>query len=141
MTDAGVQHREGSEVEHLLEAVYQRYGYDFRRYEPTVMRRRVLRLAARLDTATLRDLRESVLRDEAVLRSLVEGLTIHVTDMFRDPPFWACFRREVVPVIRTYPTLKVWIAGCSSGEEAHSLAILLHEEGLLARSVLYATDV
>ncbi len=125
----------------LLEALYLRYGYDFRRYASRSLRRRLERAMEERGFANLSELQHRLLRDRALFVSFLEALTVNVTDMFRDPPFHAALRRVVLPFLRTYPALKVWIAGCSTGEEADSLAILLHEEGLRERSRIYATDV
>ena len=129
------------EQRELLDAVYARYGYDFRRYAPNSLGRRLSLAARRAGLASVRELRDRVVTDEGAFETLLETLTIHVTELFRDPEFYASFRREVVPFIRTFPTLKLWVAGCSSGEEAYSLAIVLHEEGLYERSRVYATDL
>jgi chemotaxis protein methyltransferase CheR len=94
-----------------------------------------------LGCATVSELQSRVLHDPGVFQALLETLTIPFTEMFRDPAYWLALRQEVVPLLRTYPSLKIWVAGCSTGEEAYSLAILLREEGLLERTLIYATDI
>ena len=95
----------------------------------------------RFGCQTLSQLQDRVLHDPAAFASLLEYLTVQVSDMFRDPSYFASLRNTVLPMLRTYPSLKVWVAGCSAGEEVYSLAILLREEGLLARTIIYATDI
>lgn len=129
------------EIRLLIEAVYLRYGHDFRDYAPASLKRRVLQARERMGTASVSALQERVLHDAAEFARLLQFLTVPVSGMFRDPSYFLALRRHVVPVLRTYPSLKVWVAGCSTGEEPYSLAILLHEEGLLDRTILYATDI
>jgi chemotaxis protein methyltransferase CheR len=129
------------EIRLLVEAVYLRYGHDFRDYAPASLKRRVLQAQRRLGLPSITALQERVLHDRDGLTLLLESLTVPVSEMFRDPDYFLALRRHVVPVLRTYASLKVWVAGCSTGEEAYSLAILLHEEGLLERAILYATDI
>lgn len=129
------------EIRLLIEAVYLRYGHDFRDYAPASLKRRVLQARERMGTASVSALQERVLHDDAEFARLLQFLTVPVSSMFRDPSYFLALRRHVVPVLRTYPSLKVWVAGCSTGEEPYSLAILLHEEGLLDRTILYATDI
>lgn len=129
------------ELQLLVEAIYLRYHYDFRAYAKASLKRRMATAMARFDCATLSQLQDRVLHDPAVLAPLLEYLTVQVSDMFRDPSYFRSLRENVLPLLRTYPSLKVWVAGCSSGEEVYSLAILLREEGLLARTILYATDI
>jgi chemotaxis protein methyltransferase CheR len=129
------------ELRLLLQGVYEHYGYDFRGYSWESLKRQThLRMQAE-NVRTLSGLQERVLHDPACMQRLLATLSIPVTEMFRDPTFYAAFRRDVVPHLRTYPFLRVWVAGCASGEEAYSLAILLYEEGLYARSRIYATDM
>jgi len=125
----------------LLQAVYLRYQHDFRHYAPSSMRRRVGQALDALGLARISDLQHAVLRDEAVFARLLQYLTVQVSDMFRDPDYFRLLREQVVPALATYPWLKLWVAGCSRGEEVWSLAVLLQEEGLLERSILYATDI
>jgi chemotaxis protein methyltransferase CheR len=125
----------------LLEGLYRRYHYDFRRYATASLKRRLAEAIRRFDCGTLSGLQDRVLRDPDLFRALLSYLTVQVSDMFRDPPFYVALRRTVVPYLRTYPSVRVWVAGCSTGEEVYSLAILLREEGLLDRSLIYATDI
>lgn len=129
------------EVRLLLEAVFDRYHYDFRSYAMASLKRRLLQACDVLHVETLSGLQERVLHEPESFATLLQYLTVQVSDMFRDPEFFAALRQRVLPVLATYPSIKVWVAGCSTGEEAYSLAILLHEEGLLDRSILYATDI
>jgi chemotaxis protein methyltransferase CheR len=129
------------EVALLLEAIYRRYGFDFREYAPASLKRRLWRRAHAEGLETLSALQARVLHDPACMERLLLDLSINVTTMFRDPTFYVSFREQVVPLLRTYPFLRVWIAGCSSGEEVYSLAIVLDEEELLERTRIYATDI
>jgi chemotaxis protein methyltransferase CheR len=124
-----------------VQAVYLRYGHDFRDYAFASLKRRILQAQQRMGAASISALQERVLHDAGEFAQLLQYLTVPVSEMFRDPPYFLALRRHVVPVLRTYPSLKVWVAGCSTGEEAYSLAILLREEGLLERTILYATDI
>lgn len=125
----------------LLDTVHERAGLDFRSYAYSSLRRRVARAVADAGAGGVADLHQRLKADDHVLAGLVRTLTVHTTAMFRDPDFYGLFRREVVPVLRTYPFLRLWVAGCSTGEEVYSLAILLREEGLAERARIYATDV
>jgi chemotaxis protein methyltransferase CheR len=138
---AGPQSALDVEIRLLLEGIYQRYQHDFRHYAMGSLRRRLPRALEHFGLDTLSALQGRVLRDPAVLRELLPFLTVQVTDMFRDPPFFLALRNEILPRLRTYPTVRIWVAGCSTGEEVHALAILLREEGLLDRAIVYATDV
>lgn len=129
------------EIRLLLEALYLRYQHDFRAYAPASLRRRLMHGMRQLGFEALAALQHAVLRDPALLTQLLQVLTVQVSEMFRDPAHFRQLREVVVPELRTYPSLKVWVAGCSRGEEVWSLAILLHEEGLLERTILYATDI
>jgi chemotaxis protein methyltransferase CheR len=129
------------EMSLLFEGIYRHYGVDFRAYSPTILLRRLRRLMENEGVATISALQDRVFRDPQCLGKLVDELTINATSMFRDPSFFLAFREQVVPVLRTYPFLRVWHAGCATGEEVYSLAILLTEEGLYDRTRLYATDV
>jgi len=134
------EERERIEIELLLEAIFRLYGYDFRNYAFASIRRRIWHRigAERLETVT--GLTERVLHDRSCMDRLLADLTIHVTEMFRDPEVFLAFRQRVVPMLRTYPFIRIWHAGCSSGEEVYSMAILLHEEGLYDKARIYATD-
>jgi chemotaxis protein methyltransferase CheR len=129
------------EVELLLEAIYLRHHYDFRGYARASLRRRLWRRAHEEGVRTLSGLQERVLHDPAVMDRLLRDLSINVTEMFRDPAFFRAVREQVVPILRTYPYVRVWNAGCSTGEETFSLAIVLAEAGLLDRTRIYATDM
>ena len=125
----------------LIDAIYHRYHYDFRGYAQASLKRRLASALVQFDCKTLSQLQDRVLHEPAVFPALLEYLTVQVSDMFRDPSYFQALRTEVVPLLRTYPSLRVWVAGCSAGEEVYSLAILLHEEGLLDRTLIYATDI
>jgi chemotaxis protein methyltransferase CheR len=125
----------------LLEGVYRRYGFDFREYAPASLRRRVWRRVHAEGLTTLSALQDKLLHDPASMERLLLDLSINVTAMFRDPSFYAAFREKVVPALRTYPFTRIWVAGCSTGEEVYSLAILLQEEGVYDRTRIYATDI
>src|ERR1700730_5232276 len=129
------------ELKLLIDAVYYKYHYDFRGYAPASLRRRVKAAMYRFACRTVSQLQDRVLHDPSVFPQLLDVLTVQVSEMFRDPGYFRAVREQVVPLLRTYPSLKVWVAGCSAGEEAYSLAILLREEGLLDRSLIYATDI
>ncbi|UVJ41859.1 protein-glutamate O-methyltransferase CheR [Pseudomonas sp. LS1212] len=129
------------EIHLLMEAIYLKYSYDFRDYCGSSIKRRVLYALHQLQCNTVSALQERVLHDPTTLRQLLQYLTIPVSEMFRDPMHFLAIRREVVPLLKTYPSIKVWIAGCSTGEEVYSMAILLREEGLLDRTIIYATDI
>jgi chemotaxis protein methyltransferase CheR len=132
---------EALELELLLEGVFRRYGYDFRDYARTSIRRRVTGLMQAEGVATVSALQERVLHDTAAWERFLQGVSVNVSAMFRDPSFFLAFRQRAVPLLRTYPFIRIWQAGCSLGEEAYSLAILLQEEGLYERSLIYATDI
>ena len=125
----------------LLEAVYRKYHYDFRGYAAASLKRRLTQAMDHFGCRTLSQLQDRVLHEPALFPALLEYLTVQVSEMFRDPPYFLAMREKVVPLLRTYPSLKIWIAGCSTGEEVYSMAILLQEEGLLERSLIYATDI
>jgi chemotaxis protein methyltransferase CheR len=129
------------EIELLIAAIYRRYHYDFRGYAPASMRRRLKTAMLHFKCHSLSQLQDRILHDAATFSALLDFLTVQVSEMFRDPAFFRALREQVVPLLRTYPSLKVWIAGCSTGEEAYSLAILLREEGLLGNTLIYATDI
>lgn len=129
------------ELRMLVEAVYLKYNYDFRDYTGASQKRRVLVALREMDCETVSELQAKVLHQPEAFSQLLQYLTIPVSEMFRDPEYFAAIRSQVVPFLRTYPSLKIWVAGCSTGEEVYSLAILLHEEGLLERTMIYATDI
>lgn len=129
------------ELDQLLESIYCQFHDDFRLYSRASLRRRLGYALPGFGCASLSALRARLLRDPHAFFALVQYLTIPVSDLFRDAPSFLALRRNVVPVLRTYPSLRVWVAGCSTGEEAYSFAILLAEEGLLERTFIYATDI
>jgi chemotaxis protein methyltransferase CheR len=129
------------EVALLLEAIFRRYGFDFREYAPASLKRRLWRRAHAEGLETISALQSRLLHDPACMEQLLLDLSISVTTMFRDPSFYTAFRAKVVPLLRTYPFARIWVAGCSTGEEVYSLAIVLEEHGLLERTRLYATDI
>lgn len=125
----------------LVEAIYRRWGYDFRDYAPASLKRRIRRIVELEELASVSALQERVLRDPACMQRFLAQVTVSVTSMFRDPGFYRAFRQIAVPLLKPRRMLRVWHAGCASGEEVYSLAILLHEEGLLGRARIYATDL
>jgi chemotaxis protein methyltransferase CheR len=132
---------EDIEIELLLEALYQRYHYDFRNYAQASIKRRLKQAREQLGFRSFSAIQESLLHDPAMLGRLLGYLTVQVSEMFRDPSYFRAIREKVVPHLRTYPSVKVWIAGCSSGEELYSFVILFREEGLEQRTLFYATDI
>lgn len=132
---------EDIEVRLLLEALYRRYHYDFRNYAQASIRRRLRQARDRLGLKSFSALQDKLLHDPAVAAKVLRFMTVQVSDFFRDPSYFRTIREKVVPHLRTYPSLKIWIAGCSAGEEVHSLAILFREEGLEDRTLFYATDI
>jgi len=136
---------EDHEIEHIeidlfLEGVFRRYGYDFRNYARASVQRRIRRLMEMTGHGSVAAMIPPMLRDRAFLSHVVDALSINVTEMFRDPHFFQALRQTVIPYLKTYPFLKVWHAGCASGEEVYSLAILFKEEGLYDRTTFFATD-
>jgi chemotaxis protein methyltransferase CheR len=129
------------EISLLIEAIYRQYHYDFRGYAESSLKRRLLAALSRFGCASISELQGRVVRDGVLFQALLDYLTVQVSEMFRDPSYFRALRGKVLPRLATYPSLKFWVAGCSTGEEVYSLAILLHEEGLLARSHIYATDI
>jgi len=129
------------ELKVLLEAVYQRYHYDFRDYAVSSLRRRMRQAMQRFECERLTDLQHRLLHEPEVFAQAMQFFTVQVSEMFRDPGYFRVLREQAVPVLRTYPSIKLWVAGCSTGEEVWSLAILLQEEGLLDRAIVYATDI
>lgn len=132
---------EDIEIRLLLEALFVRYHYDFRNYSMASLKRRLRQARQQLGFATFSAMQESLLHDPAMLPRLLRYLTVQVSEMFRDPDYFRAIRENVVPHLRTYPSLKVWIAGCSEGEELYSFVILFREEGLEERTIFYATDI
>ncbi len=129
------------EIGLLLDGLYRVHGFDFREYSRASIKRRILELMRAEKLETVSALQNRVLHDAGCLERLLLGLSVHATAMFRDPSFYLTFRRKVVPLLRTYPTVQIWIAGCSTGEEVYSLAILLQEESIYRKCRIYATDI
>jgi chemotaxis protein methyltransferase CheR len=127
-------------IHDLLEAVYHKYGYDFRQYSEAHVKRRILNRMNLSGIEDISELQTRVLKEESFASTLLTDLSINVTEMFRDPGFYRSLRENVIPVLKTYPFIKIWHAGCSTGEEAYSMAIILLEEGLFERTTIYATD-
>ncbi|HVF52867.1 MAG TPA: protein-glutamate O-methyltransferase CheR [Actinomycetota bacterium] len=132
---------EDLEIELLLEAIYRHYGFDFRSYARSSIRRRMWKRAHAEGLTTISALTERVLHEPACMERLMKDLSVNVTSMFRDPSFYLSFRKNICPILRTYPFVRIWNAGCSTGEETYSLAIILKEEGLYDRTRIYATDI
>jgi len=132
---------EDLEIRLLLQAIQARYGYHFVDYAQNSMRRRVRAALTRSGLPHLGELQHKILLDPTFFASILDDLTVRVSDIFRDPPFFRAFRERVVPILRTYPLLKIWHAGCASGEEVYTTAILLSEENLYERAQIYATDM
>ena len=129
------------EIELLLEGVFRHYGFDFRSYAYASIRRRLWKRTEAEGLSSISELQALVLHDSGAMERLLLDLSVSVTAMFRDPGFYQVFREEVVPLLRTYPFIRIWHAGCSTGEEVYSTAIVLEEEGLLERTRIYATDI
>jgi chemotaxis protein methyltransferase CheR len=129
------------EIDLLLEGVYRAYGFDFRDYSRTSLRRRVLELMLEAKLNTVSQFQDRLLHDRPSIDRFLFGLSVHSTSMFRDPSFYLTFRKKAIPLLKTYPTVQIWVAGCSTGEEVYSLAILLAEEGLYDKARIYATDI
>jgi len=129
------------EIELLLEGIYRHYGFDFRSYAYASIRRRLWRRIEAEGLATVSALQDRLLHQPAMMERVLLDLSINVTAMFRDPTFYMAFRQQVIPLLRTYPFIRIWHAGCSTGEEVYSMAILLEEEGLYERARMYATDI
>lgn len=130
-----------AELETLLDTVYRQYHYDFRSYAAASLKRRLVSALGYFGCATVGALEQQTRNDPQSFAELLRFLTVQVSDLFRDPGYFRAIRETIVPYLQTYPSLKVWVAGCATGEEAYSLAILLHEEGLLGRTQIYATDI
>lgn len=132
---------EDVEIRLLLEGVQRIYGYDFRDYADASIKRRLNHWLAESGFDTFSQAQSQLLRERSVFESLLRGITVNVTEMFRDPTFFRAVREQVVPFLKTYPFVKIWHAGCATGEEAYSMAILLNEEGMAGRYRMYATDI
>src|SRR4051812_34755899 len=129
------------EIELLLEGIYRQYGFDFRSYAYASIRRRLWKRVEAEGLTNLSELQARVLHDQDTMERLLLDLSVNVTAMFRDPQFYVAFRSIVIPLLRTYPFIRIWHAGCSTGEEVYSMSILLEEAGLLDRARVYATDI
>lgn len=129
------------EVDLLLDAIYERYHYDFRHYARSCLVRRVARAQSIVGSSTVTQLLDRVVHDPETFTTVLHCLTIQVSDLFRDPEYYRALRDSVLPHLRTYPSIRIWVAGCGTGEEAYSFAIMLQEEGLLDRALIYATDI
>jgi chemotaxis protein methyltransferase CheR len=138
---SGLDANERIELRLALEAIHARYGYDFRHYEEESIGRRLATAAARIGAPHFGELQHRLLHEPEVFQRVLDILTVRVTEMFRDPAFHRALRELVVPVLLTYPRLKIWHAGCASGEEVYAMAIVLTECGLYERAQIYATDV
>ena len=132
---------EDIEIQLFLEALERRYHYDFRRYARASIKRRLVQARVQLGYTSVSAMQEALLHDAAILPRLLNYLTVQVSEMFRDPSYYRAIREKVIPHLRTYPSLKVWIAGCSEGEELYSFVIMFREEGLEKRTLFYATDI
>jgi chemotaxis protein methyltransferase CheR len=128
------------ELELVIHAIYRRYGYDFRDYARVSLERRMHHRMHLAGMESMLELLPRILYDSEFASSLMDDLSITVTEMFRDPAFYQALREHVIPILKSYPYVKIWHAGCATGEEVYSMAIILHEEGLLDRAQLYATD-
>ncbi len=137
MTDNDI---EKTEIDLFIDAVYRRYGYDFRHYAKASLRRRVRSLLQKTGFQRVSEMIPGVLHDEIFFESVVRELSVTVTEMFRDPDFFRAVRERVIPYLRTYPFVRIWHAGCATGEEAYTLAVVLTEEGIYDRSTVFATD-
>ena len=132
---------EAIEVLLLTQGIYKHYGFDFRDYSLPSLRRRLWKRVFAEGLSTISALQDKVLHDSSCMERLLLDLSINTTAMFRDPTFYQAFRQKIVPLLRTYPFVRIWHAGCSTGEEVYSMAMLLQEEGLYERSRIYATDI
>lgn len=129
------------EVKLFIEAVFMKYKYDFRQYSLASVKRRLSNALITHNIKTISALQEKVLHEPEFFTAILQHMTISTTEMFRDPLYFKAFREKVVPYLKSYPSIKIWVAGCSTGEEAYSFAIILKEEGLLDRVMIYATDI
>ena len=132
---------EDIELRLLLDAIYCKYHYDFRDYAMASIKRRLIQARDRYECRTFSALQERILHEPTMMPELLSFLTVQVSELFRDPGYFKAIREQVVPFLKTYPSIKVWVAGCSAGEELYSLAILFREEGLESRTMFYGTDI
>ncbi len=138
---AGTENLEDLEMRLLLEGIFQQYGYDFREYAPASLKRRIRAYMVSENLTTISALQEKILHDASGMNRFLHTVSVDTTALFRDPGFYRSFREKVVPSLSTHRTIRIWHAGCSTGEEVYSMAIVLHEEGLLERTRIYATDM
>jgi chemotaxis protein methyltransferase CheR len=136
----GQDNLEKIEIELLLQGIRRRYGYDFTHYSPASLKRRLISARDQAQAGRFTEMLDKVLHNEAAFDQFLKHMSVTVTDMFRDPSFYNALRKKVIPALRTFPFIKIWHAGCATGEEAYSMAILLHEEDFLSRAHIYATD-
>lgn len=129
------------EIDLLLEGIYRHYGFDFRNYVFTSIRRRIWHRMYIENLSTVSALQEKVLHDPLLMKNLMEDFSITVTEMFRDPSFYKAFRKKIIPILKNYSEFRIWHAGCSTGEEVYSMAVLLNEEGIYKNARIYATDI
>lgn len=129
------------EADLLLESIYRYYGYDFRNYSKSFILRRLTHRVHKENLTSISALQERVLRDPLLLKEIFSDLSINVTEMFRDPLFFQAFRQKVIPIVKEYAEIRIWHAGCASGEEVYSMAILLQEEGVYEKARIFATDI
>lgn len=132
---------DNEQIKTLLSDVLESYGYDFYGYSHASLKRRITRIYALDNFVSFAEFRYAIKSDKRYFKRFLEEITVNVTEMFRDPSFYKSLRQEVLPTLGTYPFIRIWIAGCSTGEEAYSLAILLKELNLLKKSIIYATDI
>lgn len=129
------------EIELLLQGIYTWCGYDYRNYAYSSIKRRIWHRMYAENLSSITGLLEKILHDPECLKRLIADFSINVTEMFRDPLFFLTFREQVIPLLRTYPSIRIWHAGCATGEEVYSMAMLLHEEGIYDKTKIYATDI
>ncbi|MDM5333598.1 protein-glutamate O-methyltransferase CheR [Ureibacillus composti] len=141
LTEEPTNDLEKLEIQLLLDGLYAWCGYDYRDYAYPSIKRRVLHRMQAEKLPTITSLLNKVLHDSTCLQRLIGDFSINVSEMFRDPMFFKAFRETVVPLLKTYPSIRIWHAGCASGEEVYSMAILLQEEGLYEKAKIYATDI
>ncbi len=129
------------ELDYLIKDIHELYGYDFSMYSKASFKRRINRICVIDKFASFAELRYTIINDPGYLKRFIEEITVNVTEMFRDPEFFLALRKKILPQLGTYPLIRIWLAGCSTGEEAYSIAILLKELGLYDKSLIYATDI
>jgi chemotaxis protein methyltransferase CheR len=139
-TSDSEKENENIEIDLLLEAIFRKYGYDFRNYSRAHLKRRIFGRMSRSNIPSISALQHKTIYEPEFFHKLLVDLSLNTTEMFRDPKFFMAIRDYAIPLLKTYPFLKIWHAGCSTGEEVYSMAILLHEAGLLDRCLIYATD-